>query len=137
VSESKGRGPPRSGDADGPARDTGALFVHLQSESGVGHRTIVVSARRARILRALWSAWGVALVLAVGGSWVYFASQSARVPVLTRRVAELEAEGLRIDTLEARLRSLQQQYDQVTRMLGAARDTVDTAQSVSRRSQED
>jgi hypothetical protein len=127
----------RPGDVESPARDSGALYVHLQSESGTEHRTFVVPARRARILRALWSPWGIAVVLAAGGSWVYFAVQSARVPWLTSRVAELEAEASRIDTLESRLRNLQQQYDQVTRMFGAARDSADTTASRPRRNPED
>ena len=98
--------PPR-GPADQArnARETGALYVHLQSESGTEHRTFVISPSRARLLRTLWSPWGLALALAVGGSWVYFAVQSSRVPQLTRHVSELEAEALRIDTLQARLQA--------------------------------
>jgi hypothetical protein len=107
-------------------RGGGALYVHLQSANGVEHRTIVVSARRARMLRAMWSVWGLALVLALGGSWIYFAVQSTRVPWLTNRIAVLEADRFRLDTLQSRLQNLQQRYDQVTRMLGAARDTVDS-----------
>lgn len=119
---------PDSSRGEMPGRDGGALYVHLQSANGVEHRTIVISARRARILRAVWSIWGLALVLALSGSWVYFAIQSTRVPWLTTRIAELETDALRLDTLQAKLQSLQQRYDQVTRMLGAARDTVvDTA----------
>ena len=109
-----------------PGRGGGALYVHLQSANGVEHRTIVVSARRARILRAMWSVWGLALVLALGGSWIYFAFQSTRVPWLTSRIAVLEADRFRLDTLQSRLQNLQLRYDQVTRMLGAARDTVDS-----------
>lgn len=114
--------PPR-GPADQArnARETGALYVHLQSESGTEHRTFVISPSRARLLRTLWSPWGLALALAVGGSWVYFAVQSSRVPQLTRHVSELEAEALRIDTLQARLQALSAQYNQVQRMLGVAR----------------
>lgn len=113
--------PPRgSTDATLRARDSGALYVHLQSESGTEHRTFVISSVRARVLRTLWSWWGVALVLAIGGSWVYFAVQSSRVPLLTRRVSELEAEALRIDVLQAQLQALTGQYDQVQRMLGVA-----------------
>jgi hypothetical protein len=119
---------PDSGRTGMPGRDGGAVYVHLQSANGVQHRTIVISARRARILRSFWSMWGLALVLTLAGSWVYFAMQSTRVPWLTSRIAELDADRLRLDTLQARLVSLQQRYDQVTRMLGAARDTsVDSA----------
>ena len=106
--------------------DAGALYVHLQSGTGVEHRTIVLAPRHVRLLRTLWSAWGVALVIAMLASWVYFAIESTRVPFLTRRVADLEAEGVRVDTLRAKLQSLQRQYDQVQRMLGlpvAVRDS--------------
>ena len=92
--------------------------MHFQSESGLDHRAIVLSPQRARLLRALWSRWGVTLILALTGSWLYFAFESSRVPFLTRRVADLETERLRIDSLQSRLHSLQQQYDQVQRMLG-------------------
>lgn len=119
------------------SRDAGALYVHLQSDSGVEHRTIVLSPGKVRVLRALWSWWGVALVLAVAGSWVYFAAESARIPLLNRRVADLKAESERIDTLQAKLEALQEQYDQVYRMLGVAPvDTgkvVPTASSPARR----
>jgi hypothetical protein len=98
--------------------DAGALYVHLQSGTGVEHRTIVLKPRHVRLLRTLWSPWGVALVFAVLASWVYFAAESSRVPFLTRRVADLEAEGVRVDTLQAKLQSLQKQYDQVQHMLG-------------------
>ena len=101
------------------SRDSGALYVHFQSENGPEHRTIVLSPKRVRALRALWSWRGITLVLALSGSWVYFGMQTARVPRLQTRVAELEAEARRMDTLEARLAELQQQYDQVHRMLGA------------------
>jgi hypothetical protein len=114
--------PPRgSKDTAQRARETGALYVHLQSESGTEHRTFVVPPARARLLRTLWSRWGLALVLAIGGSWVYFAVQSSRIPMLTRRLSELEAEALRMDTLQARLQALKAQYDQVQRMLGIPR----------------
>ena len=79
------------------------------------------------MLRAMWSAWGLAVVLGLCGSWIYFAVQSTRVPWLTSRIAVLEADRFRIDTLQTRLQNLQLRYDQVTRMLGAARDTVGSA----------
>jgi len=101
-------------------RPAGALYVHLQSDGGVDHKTFVVPPRTATVLRALWSPWGVALALAVAGSWVYFGVESARIPLLNRRIAALQAEALRIDTLQAKLQALQLQYDQVQAMLGAA-----------------
>jgi hypothetical protein len=96
----------------------GALYVHLQSEGGVEHRTIVLSPRKVRLLQVVWSRWGVALALAIAGSWVYFASAGARIPILRQRIAELESRALTIDTLQARLQALQERYDQVQIMLG-------------------
>jgi hypothetical protein len=97
---------------------SGALYVHVQAENGVAHRTIVLSPFHVRLLRALVSPVGALLVLAVAGSWLYFATQSVRVPILTQRVAALQVERSRLDTLEFRLRDLQLRYDQVQRMLG-------------------
>jgi hypothetical protein len=113
----------RTAESTQRARDAGALYVHLQAENGVEHRTLILSPRKVRALRSLWSGWGIALLLAVGGSWVYFAVQSLRIPVLRNRIVELETEARRIDTLQARLQELQDQYDQVYRMLGATADT--------------
>jgi len=113
---------------------SGALYVHIQAENGVAHRTIVVQPGRVRVLRTLLSGWGLALLLAIGGSWVYFAVQSVRVPVLAQRVAELQAERARVDTLGARLLDLQIRYDQVQRMLGVMpADAVSAPDSASRR----
>jgi len=81
------------------------------------------------MLRTLFSGWGIALLLAGGGSWVYFAVQSVRVPMLTQRVAELQAERARLDTLGARLLDLQNRYDQVQRMLGVM--PADSASTLS------
>jgi Tfp pilus assembly protein PilN len=127
------REPERAADATQRPRDAGALYVHLQSENGVEHRTLILSPRKVRALRTLWSGWGVALMLAIGGSWVYFAVQSMRIPLLRARIGQLEAEAQRIDTLQARLQALQNQYDQVYRMLGAPRDTTTQAGSKIRR----
>jgi hypothetical protein len=64
------------------------------------------------------------MLLAIGGSWVYFAAQSMRIPILKNRIVQLETEARRIDTLQARLQELQNQYDQVYRMLGAPGGTT-------------
>lgn len=118
-----GREPDRATDGS-RARDAGALYVHLQAENGVEHRTLILSPRKVRALRTLWSGWGVALLLVISGSWVYFAIHSLRIPLLKGRIARLEAEAQRIDTLQARLQALQEQYDQVYRMLGPPGDTT-------------
>jgi hypothetical protein len=107
--------------------ESGSLYVHVQAENGVAHRTLVLSPFHVRLLRALMSPLGAVLLLAVGGSWLYFATQSVRVPLLTQRVASLQVERSRLDTLEVRLRDLQVRYDQVQRMLGVpAADSMRT-----------
>ena len=122
----------RSADTGQRARDAGALYVHLQAENGVEHRTLILSPRKVRALRTLWSGWGIALLLAIGGSWVYFAVQNLRIPILRSRIVELEVEAQRIDTLQSRLQELQNQYDQVYRMLGAPSGTkADTGSQAS------
>lgn len=117
-SADEGRRAPARGSGGLFSAESGSLYVHLQAENGVAHRTIRISPGRVRLLRSVLSWWGGALLLALGGSWVYFALQSVRVPVLTQRVADLQAQLARVDTLGARLRDLQQRYDQVQRMLG-------------------
>lgn len=109
------------------ARESGALYVHVHAESGVEHRTIVLSPTRVRFLRWLVSPWSVILAVVLGASWILLAVQAARLPEALTRVAELEVEAVRLDTLEAKLMDLQLRYDQVTRMLGAApADTTST-----------
>ena len=113
--------------------EAGALYVHLQAENGIAHRTIVLSARRVKMLRTLFSWWGAVLLLALAGSWVYFAVQSVRVPILTQRAADLQDELARVDTLGARLDDLQQRYDQVQRMLGVVPPDSARAEDTSSR----
>ncbi len=60
----------------------------------------------------------LAAVLVV--SWIFLAVQAMRLPAANRRIAELETESLRLDTLQGRLLDLQLRYDQMTRMLGAS-----------------
>jgi hypothetical protein len=102
------------------SRESGALFVHVHTETGVEHRTIVLSPTRVRLLRWLVSPWSMVLGVVFTGSWIFLAVLAARLPATVTRVAELELEAVRLDTLEAHLMDLQLRYDQVTRMLGAA-----------------
>jgi murein DD-endopeptidase MepM/ murein hydrolase activator NlpD len=83
-------------------------------------RSFEVSYRRLRaaglLLLAATLLW---VVMAV--SWVYVASQAARVPGLRQEVARLEAEQERVGQLASALRRLEAQYLQVREMLGANR----------------
>ncbi|MBX9927387.1 MAG: hypothetical protein K2X99_00610 [Gemmatimonadaceae bacterium] len=98
-------------------RDGGKMIVHVQRENGLAHRTFVFTAWQVRALRILTSRPALVLIALAAISWGYLATQSARVPVLTRRITQLEQDNRRIDTLAAELAQLQTRYDQVQRML--------------------
>jgi hypothetical protein len=81
-------------------------------------RSFEISYRRLRIV-------GILLLVAVVAwlgmvlSWVWVASQAARVPGLQHEIAELEQERARVVQLADALRRLEAQYEQVRQMLGA------------------
>jgi hypothetical protein len=97
----------------------GSMIIHEQRESGLANRTIVLSTRQVRLLRRGAYVAGVALVVGVL-SWFYLATQAARVPLLKSRVEGLEHDVSRLDTLQRALTSLESQYQQVQKMLGAS-----------------
>ncbi len=99
------------------SRDSGAMLVHVQRESGLAHRTLTLSAWQVQALRVLLSRWFFALLLGGFASWVFFAAQAVRVPLLTRRLSRMEDDARRLDTLQQALSQMQQRYDQVQRML--------------------
>ena len=81
-------------------------------------RSFEISYRRLRVVGVLLLvavlAWvGMAL------SWVWVASQAARVPGLERQIGTLEQEQARVVQLADALRRLEAQYQQVREMLGA------------------
>jgi hypothetical protein len=99
------------------ARDMGAMIVHVQRESGLAHRTFVLSEWQVKALRVarhrgVRIAIGVVLL-----SWGYLAFEAARVPLLTTRIARMEQDALRLDTLQQALTELQARYEQVQTML--------------------
>jgi hypothetical protein len=97
--------------------DSGSMYVHVQRENGLAHHTMVLRPWQVQALRVLTSKWFL-IALAVGlSSWGYFAVQSARVPMLQWRIAHLEEDALRIDSLQKTLTQLQSRYEQVQRML--------------------
>ena len=106
------------------ARDSGVVHVHVHAEQGGEHRSFVITPPQAPRLRWLLSpiTWGHAAAVLV--SWVALAVMASRLPAARNRIAALEADAIRVDTLEMRLMDLQLRYDQVSRMLGAARDTA-------------
>lgn len=108
------------------ARDVGTLHVHVHGEHGVEPRSIILTPGQVRQLRWLLSPLGVTLAGALLVSWVALAAVATRVPAASQRIADLELEAARLDTLELRLQDLQLRYDQVTRMLGAAPTPADS-----------
>jgi hypothetical protein len=95
------------------------MYVHVQRENSLAHHTMVLQPWQVRALRMLTSKLFL-FALAVGlASWGYFASQAARVPLLTWRINHLEQDALRLDALQKTLMQLQSRYEQVQRMLAA------------------
>lgn len=102
------------------------MYVHVQRENGLAHHTTMLRSWQVQVLRVMTSKWFfVALGLGLC-SWGYFAVQAARVPLLNSRIAHLEQDEARLDSLQKTLTRLQAQYDQVQRMLGvpAAQDAA-------------
>jgi hypothetical protein len=111
--------PAADGHGDVFASGHGAMIVHVQRENGLAHRTFVLRPWQVRLFRAA-SHRGVRLLAAlVVLSWGYFAFEAARVPLLTTRLARMESDALRLDTLEQTLKQLQARYEQVQAMLSA------------------
>ena len=117
----------------GPERDPGAqehgnvfgrgwgnMFIHVQRETGLAHRTMVLRPWQVQALRLVASKWFAAVLTVAILSWVYFAFQTARMPFLTRRITHLEQDAAKIDTLQATLEQLQRRYTQVQQMLSAS-----------------
>lgn len=96
----------------------GSMIIHVQRESGLANRTIILSQRKLRFLRRGAYAAG-ALLLVIVLSWAYLASQAARVPFLTRRLKSMQHDVRRIDTLQLALSELEERFQQVQKMLGA------------------
>lgn len=97
----------------------GPMIISLQRESGLANRTVVLTGHQVRALRIALIAGAVALVIGAL-SWVWLASQAARVPYLTSRVAHLQREARRVDTLQNKLVELEERFEQVQRMFGGA-----------------
>ncbi|MBX7117578.1 MAG: hypothetical protein K1X31_01125 [Gemmatimonadaceae bacterium] len=121
-------------DAHGSILDpsAGALYVHMHRESGLAHRHYVLKGWQVRTLRLLVSrpmqlVYVIAIVT-MGWAW----SQAARVPILLLRVGELTRDAKRLDTLTERLTQLTARYEQVQRMMAAARVPTASAKDSAR-----
>ena len=98
----------------------GSMIIQVQREGGLANRTIVLSPTRVRLLRFVLSRTGMVIGSILGLIFVFFGIQAARVPLLTQRLATMERDALRIDTLQQTLGQLQKRYEQVQTMLGAS-----------------
>lgn len=109
--------PRTDGHGDVFARDLGAMIVHVQRETGLAHRTFVFRPWQAQIARGITNRWTWMVVVVALLSWALLAAQAIRVPLLNNRIAKMEQDALRVDTLQQTLKELQSRYEQVQLML--------------------
>ena len=102
----------------------GSMIIQVQRETGLANRTIVLSERQVRLLRIVGSRVGLAIGAVFIATWLLFAAQSVRVPVLSVRIAELERDNRRIDSLQVALSRMHGRYEQVRQMLAVGGSTV-------------
>lgn len=95
----------------------GSMIIQVQRETGLANRTIVLSERQVALLRIVGSRVGLAAAGVFLVTWLLFAVQSVRVPVLAVRIAELERDNRRIDSLQLALSRMHGRYEQVRQML--------------------
>ena len=105
------------GHGDVFARELGAMIVHVQRETGLAHRTYVFRPWQVQVARAATTRWTWLVLVSGLLSWGFFAVQAVRVPLLNTRIARMERDALRLDTLQQTLKELQSRYDQVQVML--------------------
>jgi hypothetical protein len=105
----------------------GSMIIHVQRESGLQSRMIVLGPRRVRLLRFLTSRSGKIAVACSSVIMLLVTVEAARVPTLMHRVARMEHTAARLDSLERSLGQLQRRYDQVRVMMGA--DSSSTLES--------
>lgn len=97
--------------------NAGSMIIHVQRESGLANRTLILTLRQVRLLKIGLYIAGTLIVIG-GVSWFFLAAQAARVPLLTKRVTHLQQEVQRLDTLQDALNALDGRFHQVQRMLG-------------------
>ena len=106
----------------------GAMIIHVQRESGLANRTLIFTQRQVRLFRI--GAIVLGTIIAFGTvSWFFLAARAAQVPFLTQRVARLQHDVARVDTLQRSLNELASRFQQVQHMMGRLRN--DTRRSDS------
>jgi hypothetical protein len=107
----------------------GSMIIQVQRETGLANRTIVISERQVALVRLVGSRIGLAVAVVFAATWLLFAIQSIRVPVLSVRIAELERDSRRLDSLQVALSRMHGRYEQVRQMLAAGGTAVAHADS--------
>jgi len=102
----------------------GSMIIQVQRETGLANRTIVISERQVALLRVIGSRIGIAVGAVFVGTWLLFAVLSVRVPALSVRIAELERDNRRIDSLQVALSRMHGRYEQVRQMLAISGTTI-------------
>ena len=102
----------------------GSMIIQVQRETGLANRTIVLSERQVALLRIIGSRIGLAVAAVFIATWLLFAAQSVRVPVLSIRIAKLERDNRRIDSLQLALSRMHGRYEQVRQMLAVGGSAV-------------
>ena len=102
----------------------GSMIIQVQRETGLANRTIILSQRQVAFLRIVGSRIGLAIGAVFIATWLLFAAQSVRVPVLSVRIAQLERDNRRIDSLQAALSRMHGRYEQVRQMLAVGGSTA-------------
>ena len=109
----------------------GSMIIQVQRETGLANRTIILSQRQVALLRIIGSRIGLAVAAVFIATWLLFAAQSVRVPVLSIRIAKLERDNRRIDSLQLALSRMHGRYEQVRQMLAVGGPTVASPASVA------
>ena len=110
----------------------GSMIIQVQRETGLANRTIVISERQVALVRVLGSRIGLGVAAIFLATWLLFAVQSVRVPLLSGRIAELERDNRRIDSLQVALSRMHGRYEQVRQMLAAGGSAAPTTIAAAR-----
>lgn len=106
----------------------GSMIIQVQRETGLANRTIIISERQVALLRVLGSRLGIVAATVFLATWLLFAVQSVRVPLLSGKIAELERDNRRIDSLQVALSRMHGRYEQVRQMLAATGGSIAKAE---------
>ncbi|HJU65654.1 MAG TPA: hypothetical protein VJ596_08245 [Gemmatimonadaceae bacterium] len=96
----------------------GSMVIQVQREGGLANRTITLTPGQVRLLKHGWRIGGTLLFIGVI-TWIFLAFQASRVPILTRRLTQMQTDLRRVDTLKAQLAEMERRFTQVQRMLSA------------------